>query len=216
MSFIALSRPRWSRPLAGACCVSLAALTLSGAGCATTTYAPEIVARGEITLRYQQRRLELVAGGRPLSHGLLYNGLPEYVRCVPEAAHHARAAKESGRGAVALSILGAVFGVSTLVGFYGFYDKENLVPWLLGGVGLGVIGTTLAGLSHRFKNHANGHALDAVNYYNDAVGSLGATCDDLRYPEPAGPPAVPSLPPGSIDAPPLPPPPVVPAPATPQ
>lgn len=216
------------RPVAGVCCASMLALTLCGSGCAATSYEPAVVARGEITLSYDHRGFALTAGQKPLAHGLLYKGLPEYVRCVPEAARHAQAAQQSGRGAVALSILGGIIGVSGLFGLYGLYDTQNGWPWLLGGVGLGILGTTLAGVSHRYKNHANGHALDAVNYYNDAVGSLGATCDDLRYPAPAGPtPAgltsgnelgVPvSTPDGSgvINAPPLPPPPLVPAPAAP-
>lgn len=222
-------RRRWQRSVAGACCVSLAALTLSGAGCAATSYEPAVVARGELTLSYDRRGFAIEAGRQPLSRGLLYNHLPEYVRCVPEAARHAREAQSSGRGAVTLSVLGAMIGVSGLLGLYGFYDKENLLPWLLGGIGAGIVGTTLAGVSHRYKNHANGHALDAVNYYNDAVGSLGATCDDLRYPAPAGPlaePATPLSPPGAptlpvpgapagLVAPPLPPPPLAPVPATP-
>ena len=222
MSFDDMFRRRWQRSVAGACCVSLTALTLSGAGCAATSYEPAVVARGELTLSYDHRGFAIEAGRQPLSHGLLYKGLPEYVRCVPEAARHAREAQSSGRGAVTLSVLGAVIGLSGLFGFYGFYDKENIIPWLLGGIGAGIVGTTLGGVSHRYKNHANGHALDAVNYYNDAVGSLGATCSDLRYPAPAGqlpsPPDPVSPPnplsppgvPGAIVAPPLPPPPLVP------
>ena len=210
---------RCARLMAGGCCLALLAALPLHSGCATTSYTPTLVARGEITLRYENR-FALVAGQKPLSHGLLYKGLPEYVRCVPEAARHAQQAQQSGRGAIALSVLGAVLGVGGLGGLYGLYDRDNLLPWLAGGVGLGIVGATLAGLSYRLKNHANGHALDAVNYYNDAVGSLGATCDDLRYPEPAGPapggPLAPSIPaPGSppsmVPGDQLPPPPLAPA-----
>lgn len=227
MIFDDMFRRRWQRSVAGVCCASLTALTLSGAGCAATSYEPAVVARGELTLSYDHRGFAIEAGRQPLSRGLLYNGLPEYVRCVPEAARHARAAQTSGRGAVTLSVLGGVIGLSGLFGLYGFYDKENLLPWLLSGIGAGIVGTTLAGVSHRYKNHANGHALDAVNYYNDAVGSLGATCGDLRYPAPAGQlpelpspanplsPTAPSAAPGAIVAPPLPPPPLVPVPTAP-
>lgn len=198
---------KMNQAVAGVCCLALLGALLP-TGCATTSYAPSVVARGEITLRYGNR-FELVAGQKPLTHGLLYKDLPEYVRCVPEAARHARQAQQSGRGAVALSVLGAVIGVSGLFGLYGLYDRDNLLPWLAGGVSLGIVGATLAGLSYRLKNHANGHAVDAVNYYNDAVGSLGATCADLRYPEPAGPlPGPPAeLPAGDQ----LPPPPLAPA-----
>ena len=216
MSLTSLSRRCWTGPVAGLGSLSLLLAALSG-GCATTTYVPDAVARGEITLRYDHT-FELVAGRQHLTSGLTYRGLANYVRCVPEAARHARAAQTNGRGAVALSVLGAVIGVSSLGGLYGLHDQNNLWPWLLSGIGLGVIGTTLAGLSHRLKNHANGHAVDAVNYYNDAVGSLGATCDDWRYPAPAGPGPAPPDPvtpdayvPGPT-APPLPPPPLAPPP----
>jgi hypothetical protein len=207
MSSTLHSHRGWHRAVAGFSSLSLLLASLSGAGCATTRYVPDVVARGEITLRYDNG-FELQAGRQKLTHGLTYPGLAQYVRCVPEAARHARAAQQNGRGAVALSILGGVIGVSGLGGLYGLYDQQNLWPWLLSGVALGAIGTTLAGLSYRLKNHANGHAVDAVNYYNDSVGSLGATCDDLRYPEPAGP--GPS--PGEYPVPALPPPPLAPAP----
>jgi len=35
------------------------------------------------------------------------------------------------------------------------------------------------------KAHANGHALDAVNFYNDALGSSGGSCRNLSAPAPA-------------------------------
>ncbi|HNN97929.1 MAG TPA: hypothetical protein PKI03_36950, partial [Pseudomonadota bacterium] len=63
------------------------------------------------------------------------------------------------------------------------------------------VGLTLSIVSWRLKNHANGHAHDAVNFYNDSVGSLGATCDDLSYPSPVGPApaaAVPPADPGAV------------------
>ena len=205
MSLTMLSRRCCSGPVASLGSLSLLLTVLSDGGCATTTYVPDVVARGEITIRYDSG-FELVAGRQHLTSGLTYKGLADYVRCVPEAARHARSAQANGRGAVALSVLGGVIGVSGLGGLYGLYDQNNLWPWLLSGVALGAIGTTLAGLSHRLKNHANGHAVDAVNYYNDAVGSLGATCDDLRYPAPAGPGPDPAPPDGWI-------PPMIPAPS---
>jgi hypothetical protein len=190
------------------CLAGLLAVPLFVGGCATSSYAPQVVARGELTVRYNHR-FELSAGGRPLTNGLLYPGLADYVRCVPQAAEHARDAQASGRRAVAFSVLGALFGLGTFSGLYGLYDRDNLVPWVIGGVASGILGVTLAGLSHRAKNHANGHAIDAMNYYNDAVGSLGATCDDLRYPAPAGPapdgPPDGSPPPGAAPLPPAPP-----------
>jgi hypothetical protein len=179
---------------------SVAALALVGSlglgGCSTTTYAPQVVARGELTLRYDHG-FELVAGGQRVSSGVAYNGLARYVRCVPKAHEHARSAQRNGGAAITLSVLGGVIGLGGLIGLVGIWDEPNRWSWVGGGVGLGALGATLAVLSWRYKNHANGHAVDAMNYYNDSVGSLGATCDDLRYPEPAGPAPEPTAPPAS-------------------
>lgn len=176
---------------------SVAAVVLVSAlglgGCSTTLYSPQVVARGELTLRYDHG-FELVAGGQRVSSGVAYNGLARYVRCVPKAHEHARSAQRNGGAAITLSVLGSVIGLSGLIGLVGIWDRDNLAKWLGGGVGLGAVGATLGTLSWRYKNHANGHAVDAMNYYNDSVGSLGATCDDLRYPEPAGPAPEPPAP----------------------
>lgn len=164
----------------------LVASALGLGGCGTTLYSPQVVARGELTLRYDHG-FELVAGNQRVSSGVAYNGLAHYVRCVPAAHEHARSAQRNGGAAITLSVLGSVIGLGGLIGLVGIWDRDNLAKWLGGGVGLGAVGATLGTLSWRYKNHANGHAVDAMNYYNDSVGSLGATCDDLRYPEPAGP-----------------------------
>lgn len=47
------------------------------------------------------------------------------------------------------------------------------------------VGTTAAALgSVTLRHRSLGHAIDSMNYYNDQVGSLGATCEDLRYARP--------------------------------
>lgn len=168
--------------------------TVGLGGCGATFYTPQVVARGELTLRYSHG-FELVAGGQRVAKGLSYRGLTDYVRCVPMAEQHARSAQRNGSAAITLSVLGALIGVSGLTGLIGIWDEPNRYSWVGGGIGLGALGATLALLSWRYKNHANGHAIDAMNYYNDAVGSLGATCADLRYPAPAGP--LPGAPDGS-------------------
>ena len=192
-----MSRRLGLRVLAAACVCTLAPGAL---GCSTASfYAPQVVARGELTLRYD-RGFELAAAGKRVASGPLYGGLDSFVRCVPQAEQHARDARTSGRTAVAFSVLGSVLGVAGLViGLSGLRylgdDTDRMWPWVGGGIGTAAVGTLFAGLSWRFKNHANGHALDAMNFYNDSVGSLGATCDDLRYPAPAGPdPGVPGVP----------------------
>lgn len=154
--------------------------------CSTTQYVPQVVARGEITLRYQGA-YEMWAEGRKIAGGLGWKGLPAYVRCVPKAHEHADGAVRDGARAVALSVIGGIMGVAAtgaLIGAAADRNESHLLPWLLGGVGVAVIGTVFAGLGRMHRNNANGHAVDAMNYYNDAVGSLGATCDDLVYPPP--------------------------------
>lgn len=181
----------------------LASLLAGGAGCtsAMTGYEPRLVARGELTLRYDDG-FEFWSGGQRVAQGYHYNGLPEHVRCVPKASEHAIAAGDDGRIGTTLSALGIVFGVGSLGGLGGlaYYDKNEtlMAAWLGTGIALGVTGVVLAALSRGYKNSANGHAVDAMNYYNDAVGSLGASCDNLVYPPPVAeepPPPAPQVPP---------------------
>ncbi|HZS37684.1 MAG TPA: hypothetical protein VFF06_12695 [Polyangia bacterium] len=171
---------------------ALAVIALIASGCATTEYQPQLVARGELTLRYQGG-FEMWGGGRRVARGLGWSGLPEYVRCVPQASDQAQKAARDGTLSTALSITGGIFGVlpiGALIGF-GVDYPDHVGIWLGTGVGMAVLGVVLAGFGRKLKNSANGHAVDALNYYNDAVGSLGATCDDLRYPAPAAPQAPP-------------------------
>lgn len=174
----------------GAALVLLASTApLMTGGCAYQThYDPQIVARGELTLRYRGR-FEMYAGGRKVSQGLGWRGLREFVACVPEAEQHARKAQDEGSAAIAMSAMGATLGVLALGGFAGFAveDQKYVWPFVGGGLGVATLGTVFAGLSRLYKNRANGQAVDAMNFYNDRVGSLGATCEDLRYPAPVGP-----------------------------
>jgi hypothetical protein len=168
--------------------------SVASLGCSTTQYTPQLVARGELTLRYHGR-FEMVAGNRVIARGLAWNGLTDHVRCVPAAQEQAVKAARDGTASLVLSIAGGIFGVlpiGALIGF-GVDYPNNVGAWLGTGVGLAVIGVVLAGVGRKLKNSANGHAVDALNFYNDAVGSLGATCDDLRYPAPLGP--APEMPP---------------------
>ena len=170
------------------------ALGAISAGCAAsnTRYEPQIVARGELTLRYDGG-FALVGGGRSIARSLGWRGLSEYVRCVPAARAHAERAASDGAVAVALAILGGAFAGGAIttavvgVATTGADDTPRLLAFLGAGVGAAIVGALFAGLGRLHRNRANGHAVDAMNFYNDAVGSLGATCDDLRYPSPAGP-----------------------------
>ncbi|WP_437620651.1 hypothetical protein [Sorangium sp. So ce1151] len=185
--------------------IALLACVLGGAhlGCTHghTRYAPRVVARGELTASYDDG-FTLWAGGQKVAESYHYDGLERFVRCVPEAREHARQASQSGRSATTLSTLGVVLGVGSLGGLSGlyFHDENEAAMGAILGLGVAVAATAvvLGALSRPAKERAHGHALDAMNYYNDAVGSLGATCDDLTYPPPAGPePPVPPPDPGT-------------------
>ncbi|HMU40171.1 MAG TPA: hypothetical protein PKE31_14280 [Pseudomonadota bacterium] len=178
---------------------------LSMGGCATTQYSSQLVARGELLLSYDGGFV-MQAGGKKVAQGLSYRGLERFVSCVPEAKQHARSAQRHGGAAIALSVLGISLSVASLGSLAGLGDSDHMWAWLGGGLATGAVGLTLSSLSWREKNQANGHALDALNYYNDAVGSLGATCQDLAYPPPAGPlpselPPPPSVPSSSSEKP---------------
>lgn len=155
-------------------------------GCATTQYQPQLVARGELVLRYDGGFV-LQSAGQPVARGLSYRGLERFVGCVPEAARHAKSAQRHGGAAIALSVLGITLSLASVGSLIGLTDTQHQWAWLGGGLATGAVGLTLSALSWREKNQANGHALDALNHYNDAVGSLGASCQDLRYPPAAGP-----------------------------
>ncbi len=164
--------------------LALAAVVQAGGGCASSQYAPQVVARGEITIQYRGG-FELSAGGQPIAHSLLYTGLEHYVRCVPKAREHAQKATQNGRLGMAFSVLGPTLGAGEFLALIGLADRQHWPLWLASGTVMATAGLTLSILSRRYRNHAHGHAIDAVNYYNDSVGSLGASCDDLRYPQPS-------------------------------
>jgi hypothetical protein len=150
-----------------------------------------VVARGEITLGYQGLHFEARAAGRELARGLRWRGLSDYVACVPAAKEHADEAEASGKLALGFSISGGILGGLAVGGIVGVADEANRWAWLGSGLGAAALGAIFAGVGRLYRNRANGHAVDAINFYNDAVGSLGATCADLQYPPPAGdtPPA---------------------------
>lgn len=177
-------------PLLGAAALGL----LAGCGSGMTQYTPQLRARGELTLHYDNG-FSMTAEGREIASGHSWGGLTEYVKCVPKAKEHAEAAESSGSAAVALSWVGAGIGLGSLGSLAGLsvYDKDpNLAGAILGaGVFAAVTGVVLAAVGRNQKNVANGHAVDAMNYYNDAVGSYGGTCRKPAPPlpqvEPQGP-----------------------------
>jgi hypothetical protein len=198
------------------------ALSLAlGTGCsaAYTTYTPRYVARGELTLRYDDG-VEIWAGKKMLADAPAFGGLTHYVRCVKDAREHAEAAESDGSAAIGTGVAGSAIGISALgalagIGFLVNEDTEDDINGyaILGsGVVVGLLGMTLALISRGLKNSANGHAVDALNYYNDSVGYYGGTCDSK--PPPARVIVVPAAIPKAVP-PPAEPPPAEPAPAQP-
>lgn len=149
-------------------------------GCTgATSYRPRIVARHELTLAYADG-LEIYAGKKKLTDAPSFDGLSSYVHCVPKALEHADKAERDGGTATALSITSIVLGAGSLGGLSGlaYVEDEPATAYALLGTGIAaaVVGFSLALVSRSNKNQANGHAVDAVNFYNDAVGSRGKRC----------------------------------------
>lgn len=168
--------------------IALALGLLAGCGHGVSTYAPQLRAQGELTLHYDDG-FSMTAEGREVASGNTWGGLTDYVKCVPKAKEHAEGAESAGTGAMVLSWLGGGIGVASLGSLAGLavYDekKPDLTYGILGiGVAAAVTGVVLAAIGRNEKNVANGNAVDAMNYYNDAVGSYGGTC---RKPAPKPP-----------------------------
>ena len=100
--------------------------------------------------------------------------------CVPAARAHAYDAESNGAAVAPLQISGLILSVGGLGGLGGLYylgkDDKAMAGFLLGGLGMQLLGLALVGAGAQARVNANGHAVDAMNYYNDAVGSQGAAC----------------------------------------
>jgi hypothetical protein len=161
--------------------LALAAVALLSAGCTTarSAYAPTRTAPGELTLRYDSG-FEVRSDKGVVAHGPGYYGLADFVRCVPDAARHAKAAQADGTGAYLLSGFSIGFAIAGLGGLGGLYynhkDDTAMAGLLLAGLGVEVIAVALGAASLGAKTKAHGNALDAVNYYNDAKGFAGESC----------------------------------------
>lgn len=171
-------------------CLSIGALSLgllAGCGHGVTSYVPQLRAQGELTLRYDDG-FSMTAEGTEIASGNGWSGLSEYVKCVPKAKEHADAAQSAGAAATALSWIGAGIGLASLGSLAAVADYEkheetsNVVLSL--GLTAAVTGVVLAAIGRAQKPVANGHAVDAMNYYNDEVGSLGGTCKKPPAPLP--------------------------------
>jgi hypothetical protein len=192
--------------------VGLSAMMLAGCGSGLTVVEPRIVGPHELTLRYDNE-FQVHSPQGLVATGVRYDGLLEYVHCVPEAAKQAEGAQGAGNTAVGLTITGLTLGVGGVAGFAGlnYTDKPDIMwPLLLTGLGAEIVGLVLTAVGRTMKVEANGRAVDAVNFYNDAVGSRGGRCTargaEIPEPpeaeEPAGPKPIYPVPPELLPPPP--------------
>jgi hypothetical protein len=144
---------------------------------AMTMYPPQVLARGELALEYDGR-FSMTSEGKTVARGLAWNGLSRFVACSDRARPLAEAAESDGAKAYGFAIAGGILGGASLgaLGAFASPDPTTRLAILGSGVGVAILGTVLAALSHRYKNHANGQAIDAMNFYNDDVGSWGGSC----------------------------------------
>lgn len=183
--------------------LGLSAVLLGGCGSGLTVVEPRVLGPHELALRYDNE-FQIVSPDGEIATGVRYDGLSDYVQCVPEAAKHAEAAQSAGNTAVGLTVVGIGLGVGGLAGLGGlaYSDKPDVMAaFLLSGLGAEIVGLVLTAVGRSMKVDANGHAVDAVNYYNDAVGSRGGRCGPkgAEIPEPpAEAVATPQLPQGPI------------------
>lgn len=168
--------------------VGLSAVLLAGCGSGLTVVQPSVLGPHELTLRYDNE-FQVYSPQGPVATGIRYEGLADYVHCVPEALKQAEGAQSAGNTAVGLTVTGIGLGVGGLVGLAGLnYSDKPEVMWsfLLSGLGAEVLGLILTSVGRQQKVEANGRAVDAVNFYNDAVGSRGGRCTrrGAEVPEP--------------------------------
>ncbi|MCU1277124.1 MAG: hypothetical protein JWM53_670 [bacterium] len=156
---------------------ALAVAALLASACAHTDYVPEVVARGELVLQQRRGGLEMWAANQRVARSIEWRGLESFVRCVPDAQRHAQQARRDGRASLALAIVGGSLGVASLGSLGGLADEPHRFDWLGAAAGAAALGAVAAGLSRLYRNRANGHAVDALDFYNDAAGSRGAACD---------------------------------------
>jgi hypothetical protein len=161
--------------------IAALALGVAAAGCSPrgTLYPPRLVAEHELVLRYDDG-FELSAGGRTVARGHRWEGLTSFVGCAPRAQEQAREAEADGALARGLSVSGGVLAGAGLAGLGGIaFVKSNppaMTAFFVSGAVVEVVALVLASVGRSFKVTADGHAIDAMNFYNDAVGSLGRRC----------------------------------------
>jgi len=181
--------------------VGFSALVLGGCGSGLTVVEPRVLGPHELALRYDNE-FQVISSQGTVATGVRYEGLADYVHCVPDALKHAEIAQSTGNTAVGMTVAGIGLGVGGLAGLGGlaYSNKPDVMAaFLLTGLGAEIVGLVLTAAGRSMKVDANGHAVDAVNYYNDAVGSRGGRCGSIGAEIPEPPPeAVAPQHPGAI------------------
>lgn len=154
------------------------AMLVFSCGCAQTFYPAQHVSPDELVLG-QDGGLRLVSGEQTIAREPTWSGIEGRISCDERAVQHARAARRHGRRARALAIAGGVLGVASLAAFAGIpfirRDPSTAGAIIGSSLGVGMIGLSLSLGSRQQRILANGNAVDAMNYYNDAVLS-GRRC----------------------------------------
>jgi hypothetical protein len=145
---------------------------LAVVGCGSTVFVPQRLHRGEAYLAYDGH-LQVLAHGRVAAEEPGFLGLRELVKCSYEADTQARKARRRGRAAQALAWTGVALGVGSVVSIAGVATLQSNrtvgTALLAGGLSAGGLGIAFGLGSRRERSQAVGHAVDAVNFYNDAI-----------------------------------------------
>lgn len=153
--------------------------TALATGCATTAYRPSRTPPGELALGYDGV-LQVWTADRRVAQAPAFDGLPEFVACSPEARRHAEAAHSEGSRASIFSFTSVGLAVVGLGGLSGLAlehrDERAMAALLLGGIAVEIAAVAIAGSSLAARVKAQGNAIDAVNFYNDAVSSRSGAC----------------------------------------
>ncbi len=96
--------------------IGFSTLFLAGCGSGLTVVEPRVLGPHELALRYDNE-FQVVSPQGTVATGVRYDGLSDYVYCVPDAAKHAEIAQSTGNTAVGLTIAGIGLGVGGLAGF---------------------------------------------------------------------------------------------------
>lgn len=155
--------------------ILLGLVLLVVSACSQYQYVPRRLATGELSIRADRLGTEFYTeNNRVIASSFSgYVDLEDFVSCVPRATVHARHAKISYIVGSTLTGVTAAFGLATSL-LLGNKMYEHSV-WA------GVVTAISLGGSLSLRHRALGHAVDAMNYYNDQVGSLGATCREPTY-----------------------------------